>query len=35
LKGISTAGMLGISRIRRESGDQKRLCANENQETRR
>ena len=31
LKKISTFGDSGISRIHRESGDQKRLCANENQ----
>jgi hypothetical protein len=31
LKKISTLGDSGISRIRWESGDQKRLCANENQ----
>src|SRR5712671_4655502 len=31
LKKISTLGDFGISRIHRESCDQKRLCANENQ----
>jgi hypothetical protein len=31
LKKISTLGDSGISRIHRESGDQKRLCANETQ----
>jgi hypothetical protein len=31
LKEISALGDSGISRIHRESGDQKRLCANENQ----
>jgi hypothetical protein len=31
LKKISTRGDSGISRIHRESGDQKHLCANENQ----
>jgi hypothetical protein len=33
MKAIATHGMLGISRTHRESGDQKRSCANENQET--
>jgi hypothetical protein len=33
LKAISAPGILGIFRTHRESGDQKRLCANENQET--
>jgi len=34
LNGISTLGDSGISRIHRESGDQKRLCANENRRER-